>query len=128
MSDELTAAFRANPLRLICWVWQRSIAEQLINAGMDEAKAFGLAINLERKARYIDSVCWDWRGPLSPSGHGVAFDWPAHYAVAHFLKAPIADHSPVVHSCGERTCCNPEHMLYLRDDTRFQFRHESADK
>lgn len=102
MLDDVIGEFRANPLDLITWVWQRDIAHRLIEAGMDHRKAFLLAIYLQRAPRHPLTACWDWTGDM---------DWPVTVLVAHYLKEPLSDGMKIHSVCGFGRCCNPDHLV-----------------
>lgn len=75
--------------------------------------------------RFLDSVpgrsaadCWEWTGPVSPSGYGV-FSFrregrhtstSAHRAVYAALIGPVPDGLQLDHLCENKVCCNPSHL------------------
>lgn len=59
--------------------------------------------------------CWEWVRGRNGRGFGqVDFEgrkWPAHRAAWTAFVGPISGPLQVRHSCGNRACCNPEHLF-----------------
>jgi hypothetical protein len=63
--------------------------------------------------------CWVWSRQIANSGYGrlmLRVDGETRYVSAHRASysafvGPLADHQLVRHSCGNRLCVNPEHLL-----------------
>jgi hypothetical protein len=64
--------------------------------------------------------CWEWTGPRSANGYGaisVADKTCYAHRLAHELwLGPIPKGHWVLHRCGNRACCNPNH-LYTNQGT-----------
>jgi hypothetical protein len=66
-----------------------------------------------------ETGCWEWTGPLKPSGYGkirqAGKHTSPHRIAAHiYLGMPVDSESFVCHKCDNQICFNPEH-LYLGD-------------
>lgn len=58
--------------------------------------------------------CWEWPG-YRVSGYGRTtyrgLGWPAHKLAYHFAKGPVPRGLVVRHTCDNRPCCNPSHLV-----------------
>jgi hypothetical protein len=78
----------------------------------------------EHRVRFLDGFersengCWIWSGALNHAGYalfhscidGVMFELGHRYSFV-FHKGPIPDGHILRHSCDERRCVNPGHVL-----------------
>lgn len=64
--------------------------------------------------------CWNWRGPVLRSGYGNAGSWYRHNAgtvlahrIAYLAFMGVLPAKPLIlrHTCDNRLCCNPHHMV-----------------
>lgn len=87
---------------------------------------------LIRQVRPLPDGCWEWLGPLTPSGHGKHRIGPGHYERAvhrilwEHVNGPVPDKMELDHlchtravqdgtclggmDCPHRRCVNPEHL------------------
>lgn len=77
----------------------------------------GSQITLEKiKARCeTDSGCWVWEGAVSSTGYPIIHQRPGtcklvRRVVAELKGTPPEPRQPVVVKCGEKCCCNPDHI------------------
>lgn len=59
--------------------------------------------------------CWEWQGSIDPKGYGT-FEINNRYEQAHQLAwintmGLIGGGLYAQHACGNKICCNPEHMF-----------------
>lgn len=59
--------------------------------------------------------CWNWTGALSAAGYGASSMFGkicyAHRAAYLCFKGPIPDGMIVRHTCDNKICCNPQHLI-----------------
>ena len=61
--------------------------------------------------RHTEHGCWYWLG-RTIHGYGVGANYQAHRLAYELARGPIPPGLFVRHTCGNRQCCQPEH-LYL---------------
>lgn len=61
-----------------------------------------------------EDECWPWLGSTK-NGYGrFWFDWADQYAhrfVCELVKGPVPTELDVMHSCNNKLCCNPKHLM-----------------
>ena len=64
-----------------------------------------------------DTECWTWQGTLNKAGYGIVQeggrDYRAHRWFYEQKHGPIPDEKHIHHSCGRRSCVNPDHLLVV---------------
>jgi HNH endonuclease len=62
----------------------------------------------------LDTGCWVWRRATTKAGYGQMYiDGKKVYAHRAYYEGYVADIAPglvIDHLCGNRACCNPEHL------------------
>ena len=58
--------------------------------------------------------CWEWQGATYDSGYGLVYDGnknsAVHRTVYKETYGEIPDDMVVMHTCHNKSCCNPEHL------------------
>lgn len=73
---------------------------------------------------YLPNGCWEWCGPITNRGVGqlcILGNPEVAHRVAYKLfvgSIPIAD-TRVGHTCNNKLCVNPKHLILLDEQTRF---------
>jgi hypothetical protein len=85
-----------------------------------------------RKSRLLRRIakqkngCWIWTGARTRNGHGTL--WLSgkatyvHRLAYELWVGPIPQGRGVYHHCGNRTCCNPDHLCTSKDTARLEQR------
>jgi hypothetical protein len=72
---------------------------------------------IKEKVSVSDDGCWEWQGMRLPAGYGQIFangrHTYAHRAVIEYMHGPLETHQHVHHKCGNRACCNPDHLTVI---------------
>lgn len=70
---------------------------------------------LEKRVRKDPDGCWIWLHATVNSGYGKLRKngewWLAHRYAYFICKGPIYPNHVVRHTCNERLCVNPEHLI-----------------
>jgi len=66
----------------------------------------------------VVSECWIWKNRLTKTGYGYSIAYETITTLMHRLafivfKGVIIGGSRVKHHCGNKACCNPDH-LYIK--------------
>jgi hypothetical protein len=74
------------------------------------------------------SKCWEWTGPVNNAGYGMIKGdrsqneygmVTVHRAMAKFYCMPI-DNTEVQHTCLNKVCVNPDHLVLGNTKTRYE--------
>ena len=59
--------------------------------------------------------CWEWTCSLDRDGYGLfglqGKQWRAHRFAKHITDGLDKDKPVLMHTCDNRKCCNPEHLI-----------------
>lgn len=78
-------------------------------------RATGMDIRKIRENTVIDcNGCWIWNKSCTSAGYGQLTEnrkyWTAHRYAWHCTNGFIRHNSVIRHMCGNRKCCNPDHL------------------
>jgi len=83
----------------------------MLNSLQDHQEA--IAYLLARVEQDPISGCWLWRLSVGSHGYGQCF-WQGKVKTAHRMSYQLFNGDPgdlfVLHQCGNRRCCNPDHL------------------
>lgn len=69
---------------------------------------------IESRVKKNTKKCWLWQGAVSSSGYGQLEEdgktWTAHAYSYTCHNGKIPDDKQVRHKCGNKLCCNPNHL------------------
>lgn len=73
--------------------------------------------------------CWNWLAAIDSTGYG-AFGWygkkrNSHRISYEIANGPIARNMDIRHTCDNRLCCNPKHLI---PGSRLQNVHDSIER
>lgn len=97
------------------------MSDRLIPAGM---------AGLLSMVRVNGIGCWVWQGRIDRTGRGAGYGridrtGRAHVIVYTLLEGPVGRGYELDHLCGNRACCNPDH---LEPVSRWENEQRKADK
>lgn len=101
---------RANAGTEIPTADERAARRRLVSRGAPMAERIWAWI------RITDAGCWEWRGKRNHGGYGricvsqAKGDAQVHRISYETFVGPIPDGAEIHHRCGNRPCCNPEHL------------------
>ena len=74
----------------------------------DAVRAF-----IHERATVTEGGCWEWPNRRD-DGYGIVrfkgTRWRVHRLTYHHMCTPLSKAVVVHHKCGNRSCCNPEHL------------------
>jgi hypothetical protein len=75
----------------------------------------GLPEQIECRIHLDEGGCWIWRGARQKFGYGnVKVNkrfWRVHRFAYEMLRGPIPQGLVLHHTCGNKPCCNPDHVV-----------------
>lgn len=57
------------------------------------------------------TACWRWKASKTSSGYGFYRFREAHRVAFELFYGKLPPRAVIYHACGEKLCCNPEHLL-----------------
>lgn len=56
-------------------------------------------------------ACWRWKARKNRAGYGFYRFREAHRVAFELFYGAVDATTPIFHACGDKLCCNPEHLL-----------------
>ncbi len=74
---------------------------------------------LLKNINYLANGCWEWCGGVNHAGYGRFYVYNkekiAHRTSYELFIGPIPDKSIITHSCKNKLCIRPEHLILMPD-------------
>lgn len=96
---------------------------EIIQFSLFDANAGGVQARLLRRSRFTSQGCWEWSGAVHWNGYGkmgigkradgTSMTGLVHRVAYEAWKGRIEEGLHVHHTCGNRLCFNPEHLVAL---------------
>ena len=100
-------------LRAVLDAVRTGATEHELRKVIDTVRATGRSLRTRRTLDHIDrrgpDECWPWRGPLAP--YGRLNHVRVHRVVYERLVGPIPEGHAVHHTCENKACVNPAHLV-----------------
>lgn len=69
--------------------------------------------DFQKEIYYSPNGCWTWTGPTHKDGYGLYKSQIAHRFSFRFYRQIDPGKLPIKHSCKNRNCVNPDHLLLM---------------
>ena len=104
-TDNRIGHIKGEPLKFLC-----GHGGQRGKVSIPLADRFWSKVNIR-----ASDECWTWTGPLNSAGYGHICvrltDYMAHRVAYELAKGPIPNGLVIRHTCDNKMCCNPNHLI-----------------
>jgi len=94
-------------------------------------------IPLNKDGTYSKKQCWEWHGVTNNAGYGM-MKVSAEYGMATVHRISMVEHNKtmqygdkveVLHTCGNKSCVNPDHLMIgdIKDRVRLQIKYNNVN-